>query len=147
MPAISLLDSAGGVCYDWFPFLPLWFESLFRSPVLPLREVLVCWFWFLGLFVFWGFFLGGLFLSALVGVGGGRALSTSVFWVWLLGFLWSGVRVCGWCGGWGSFFVVVLFAFLSFPVFFHCVDDGVFKEFGGLWVSPGGFFNSFGCCL
>ena len=54
--AISLLDSAGGVCYDWFPFLPFWFELLFRSPVLPLREGLVCWFWFLGVCLCFGVF-------------------------------------------------------------------------------------------
>ena len=48
-----------------------------------------------GWFVLGGFFLGFFFLVALVGVGGGRALSTSLFWVWLVGFLWSGGCICG----------------------------------------------------
>ena len=46
-------------------------------------------------FVLGGFVLEWVFLVALVGVGGGRALSTSLFWVLLLGFLWSGGCICG----------------------------------------------------
>ena len=86
MPAISLLDSAGGACYDWFPFVPFWFgllfrfpvllfwlELLFRSPVLPLREGLACWVLCLGVgLCLEGFFLVFFFwLPWLVSVGGG----------------------------------------------------------------------------
>ena len=69
--AVALLDSAGGVCYYWSPFLPLRFGSLFRSPFLPLRDESVCWFWFLGVCLFLFLFLFFFWLSWLVSVGGG----------------------------------------------------------------------------
>ena len=54
--------------------------------------------------------------SALVGVGGGRSWSTSLFWVGLLVPFWWGLG--GWCGVGGWAFPVVLFdTCLSFLVF------------------------------
>ena len=116
---ISLLDSAGGVCYDWFPFLPfwfgllfqfpvlfLWFELLFRSPVLPLREGLACWVLCLGV----GLCLEGFFLVFFSGCLGwcrwgegfvhlvvlGLACGFSVVWCLYLWVMWGlGISSCG----------------------------------------------------
>ena len=82
-----------------------------------------------------------------LGVGGGRSWSTLLFWVGFLLFFRWGLGLGGRCGEGCPFLAVLLDTGLVFVVLLHGVNNGVFKEFGGLRVSPGSLFDSLGCCL